>query len=55
MLRRDVARRWFGCYNGEVLVRKLESIILGADMEEGDVGANKFKVFEGSAVAPVVE
>jgi hypothetical protein len=35
LLRREVTCRWFGCYYGEGLVRELESIILGADMEEG--------------------
>jgi hypothetical protein len=57
LLGREASYRWFGYYNGEELVRGLESVIMGADMREGDgVGANQpVRSFGGSAAAPVVE
>ncbi len=48
LVRREVSYRWFGYYHSEGLVGKLESVILGADMGEGDgVGANQFEVLKG--------
>ena len=48
MLRCEVSCSLFGYYNGEGLVRELESIIFGTGMEEvGDMGANQFNVLKG--------